>query len=97
MLAISAIWWMPYHHVWSLTYIGTGVLVVYALAAYGSAIRWTRNQAEAAHTATPTGCSETVFRCTYCVITPDGTYRPRTALQPTSGGPKDPGSRVHDD
>lgn len=33
--AISAIWWMPYYPVWSLTYIGIGVLVVYALAAYG--------------------------------------------------------------
>jgi hypothetical protein len=33
--AISAIWWMPYYPIWSLTYIGIGVLVVYALAAYG--------------------------------------------------------------
>lgn len=32
---ISAIWWMPYYPVWSLTYIVLGVLVVYALAAYG--------------------------------------------------------------
>ena len=34
--AISAIWWMPYYPIWSLTYIGIGVLVVYALAAHGS-------------------------------------------------------------
>jgi hypothetical protein len=34
--AISAIWWMPYYPVWSLTYIAIGVLVVYALAAHGS-------------------------------------------------------------
>ena len=33
--AISAIWWMPYYPVWSLVYIGIGVFVVYALAAYG--------------------------------------------------------------
>jgi len=34
--AISAIWWMPYYPVWSLTYIALGVLVVYGLAAHGS-------------------------------------------------------------
>ncbi len=33
--AISAIWWMPYYPVWSLTYIGIGAIVVYALVAYG--------------------------------------------------------------
>lgn len=33
--AISAIWWMPYYPVWSLTYVGIGALVVYALAAHG--------------------------------------------------------------
>ena len=33
--AITAIWWMPYYPVWSLTYIGLSVLVVYALAAHG--------------------------------------------------------------
>jgi hypothetical protein len=33
--AISAIWWMPYYPVWSLTYIAIGMLVVYALAAHG--------------------------------------------------------------
>jgi hypothetical protein len=33
--AISAIWWMPYYPVWSLTYIGVGGIVVYALVAYG--------------------------------------------------------------
>ena len=33
--AISAIWWMPYYPVWSLTYIAVGVLVVYGLAAHG--------------------------------------------------------------
>lgn len=33
--AISAIWWMPYYPVWSLTYIVLGVFVVYALVAHG--------------------------------------------------------------
>jgi hypothetical protein len=33
--AISAIWWMPYYPVWSLTYVAIGVLVVYGLIAYG--------------------------------------------------------------
>jgi hypothetical protein len=32
---ISAIWWMPFYPIWSLTYIAIGVLVIYALAAYG--------------------------------------------------------------
>lgn len=33
--AVSAIWWMPYYPIWSLTYIGLGALVVYALVAHG--------------------------------------------------------------
>ena len=33
--AISAIWWMPYYPVWSLTYIALGVLVIYGLVAHG--------------------------------------------------------------
>ena len=33
--AISAIWWMPYYPVWSLTYIAIGGGVVYALVAHG--------------------------------------------------------------
>ncbi len=32
---ISATWWMPYYPIWSLTYVAIGVLVIYALAAYG--------------------------------------------------------------
>ena len=32
---ISAIWWIPFYPIWSLTYIAIGVLVIYALAAYG--------------------------------------------------------------
>ena len=35
IMAISAIWWMPYYPIWSLTYIGIGVLVIWALAVYG--------------------------------------------------------------
>jgi hypothetical protein len=33
--AVSAIWWMPYYPVWSLTYILISVLVIYALVVYG--------------------------------------------------------------
>ncbi len=33
--AISAIWWMPYYPIWSLTYIAIGVAVVYALIVHG--------------------------------------------------------------
>src|SRR3954447_25596976 len=33
--AVSAMTWMPYYPVWSLTYVGTAVLVFYALAKYG--------------------------------------------------------------
>jgi hypothetical protein len=32
---ISAIWWMPYDPVWSLTYVAIGALVICALAADG--------------------------------------------------------------
>ncbi len=35
VLAISALWWMPFYPVWSLTYVFIGVLVVYGLAAHG--------------------------------------------------------------
>ncbi|SOD72230.1 hypothetical protein SAMN05892883_1646 [Jatrophihabitans sp. GAS493] len=35
VLAITAVWWMPYYPVWSLTYIGIGVLVIYGLVVYG--------------------------------------------------------------
>lgn len=33
--AVSAIWWMPYYPIWSLTYVTLGILVIYALLAYG--------------------------------------------------------------
>jgi hypothetical protein len=35
LLAISALWQMPFYPVWSLTYVLLGVLVVYGLAAHG--------------------------------------------------------------
>ena len=35
VMAISAIWWMPYYPVWSLTYVALGVLVIYALVQFG--------------------------------------------------------------
>jgi len=33
--ALSAMTWMPYYPIWSLTYVGIAVLVLYALAAHG--------------------------------------------------------------
>lgn len=33
--AITAVWWMPYYPIWSLTYVALGALVIYALAAHG--------------------------------------------------------------
>ena len=33
--AISAMTWMPYYPIWSLTYVGIAVLAIYALAAHG--------------------------------------------------------------
>jgi uncharacterized membrane protein YpjA len=38
IMAISAVWWMPYYPVWSLVYVGIGFLVVYALVAHGSRV-----------------------------------------------------------
>jgi len=35
IIAISAIWWMPYYPVWSLAYIAIGAVVIYALVVYG--------------------------------------------------------------
>jgi hypothetical protein len=37
VLAISAVWWIPYYPVWSLMYVGMGVLLIYALVAHGGA------------------------------------------------------------
>jgi hypothetical protein len=44
--AISAIWWMPYYPIWSLTYIALGVFVIYALAAYGGPVETTLSPQE---------------------------------------------------
>ena len=33
--AISAVWWMPYYPIWSLTYVGLSAFVIYALVAHG--------------------------------------------------------------
>jgi hypothetical protein len=35
VMAVSAIWWMPYYPIWSLTYIGLGAAVIWALTVYG--------------------------------------------------------------
>ena len=32
---LSAMTWMPYYPIWSLTYVGLAVLVFYTLAQYG--------------------------------------------------------------
>ena len=37
LLAISAIFWMPYYPVWSLTYIGIAILVMFALLTFQGA------------------------------------------------------------
>ena len=34
--ALTAMTWMPYYPIWSLTYVGLAVLTFYALAKYGS-------------------------------------------------------------
>jgi hypothetical protein len=34
--AITAMAWMPYYPVWSLVYVAIAVMVIYALARYGS-------------------------------------------------------------
>ena len=36
--ALSAMTWMPYYPVWSLTYVATAVLVFYALARHGGRV-----------------------------------------------------------
>ncbi len=36
VMAVSAVWWIPYYPVWYLVYIFIGVLLIYGLAAYGS-------------------------------------------------------------
>jgi hypothetical protein len=35
VMAISSIWWMPYYPIWSITYVAIGILVIYALVAFG--------------------------------------------------------------
>jgi hypothetical protein len=35
LACISAVWWLPYYPLWSITYVALGALVVYALAAHG--------------------------------------------------------------
>jgi hypothetical protein len=36
LACISAVWWMPYYPLWSMTYVLIGALVIYALVAYGA-------------------------------------------------------------
>jgi hypothetical protein len=35
ILGLTAVTWMPYYPIWSLTYVGIAVLTFYALARYG--------------------------------------------------------------
>ena len=35
VLAVSAVWWLPYAPLWAMIYIGLGAGVVYGLAMYG--------------------------------------------------------------
>jgi len=35
ILAVTAVFWLPYYPVWSLVYVGIGVAVLYGLSAYG--------------------------------------------------------------
>jgi hypothetical protein len=35
IMTISAMTWMPYYPIWSLTYVVIGMLAVYALAVHG--------------------------------------------------------------
>jgi hypothetical protein len=37
--ALSAMTWMPYYPIWSLTYVGVAIIVFYALARYGGPVR----------------------------------------------------------
>jgi hypothetical protein len=36
LAAVSAFAWMPYYPVWSLVYVGVGIVVVWALSTYGA-------------------------------------------------------------
>jgi hypothetical protein len=45
VMAISAIWWMPYYPIWSFVYIFIAALVIYALAVYGGDQELRRNPA----------------------------------------------------
>jgi hypothetical protein len=35
VIAISAVWWLPYYPIWSMVYVGIGILVIYALVMEG--------------------------------------------------------------
>ncbi len=47
VLAVSAIWLMPYYPIWSLTYIAVGVLVIFGLVTYGGGGQTTQQQSGA--------------------------------------------------
>lgn len=35
ILMFTSVFWLPYYPIWSMIYVGVGVVVLYALAAYG--------------------------------------------------------------
>ena len=35
VLAVSAVWWLPYYPFWAMVYIGLGAGVIYGLSMYG--------------------------------------------------------------
>ena len=35
VISVSAVWWLPYYPIWSMVYIGIGILVIYALVMEG--------------------------------------------------------------
>jgi hypothetical protein len=35
LACISAVWWIPYYPIWSMTYVLIGALVIYGLVVYG--------------------------------------------------------------
>jgi hypothetical protein len=41
--AVASIWWMPYYPIWSLTYIGISLAVIYALAVHGGDLKRSRS------------------------------------------------------
>ena len=61
---LTAMTWMPYYPVWSLTYVAMAVLVFYALAAHGGRRRHSGRHAASTSRVDPTGLRPARGRCT---------------------------------